>query len=230
MATIPQFQNPRPFGTNSTNLAAPSLNSFQRLGNPYSSMSTSASSVSSNGPQLPGAWFYEIGPVDDTGSGAASTGVPGDCSPIADFGDERKHTIESVEVPSSEHVAEIVGRQGKSLTNLYRISCLGSDGFSPFRININISFNLMSHILILMFLLFVAILIECFECKEQFAEKTRMFGRGYCATGRLSHRNCLVVESSAKNKSKEASISSSSFAQRCTYVKNRAALLYFSLK
>lgn len=120
MATIPQFQNPRPFGTNSTNLAAPSLNSFQRLGNPYSSMSTSASSVSSNAPQLPGAWFYEIGPVDDTGSGAASTGVPGDCSPIADFGDERKHTIESVEVPSSEHVAEIVGRQGckiKALRN-----------------------------------------------------------------------------------------------------------------
>jgi hypothetical protein len=66
--------------------------------------------------QLPGAWFYEMGPLDEPGSGSASTGIPDDCSPMMEMlMDERlahRHTTESVEVPSSEHVAEIVGRQG----------------------------------------------------------------------------------------------------------------------
>uniref|UniRef100_A0AC34FSI4 Uncharacterized protein n=1 Tax=Panagrolaimus sp. ES5 TaxID=591445 RepID=A0AC34FSI4_9BILA len=68
--------------------------------------------------QLPGAWFYEMGPLDEPGSGSASTGIPDDCSPMMEMMlDERlahRHTTESVEVPSSEHVAEIVGRQGLS--------------------------------------------------------------------------------------------------------------------
>lgn len=82
-----------------------------------------------NGPtrplQLPGAWFYENS-LDEglPGSGSASTGVPGECSPIAELNDEYQYAAfrdalnnpytvdEHVEVPSSEHVAEIVGRQG----------------------------------------------------------------------------------------------------------------------
>lgn len=103
---------------------------------------------------FPGTWFYETGPTDEnssvsggvfsggsgfssSGSGPASTGAPGDCSPlpngITDFGNSNnfddeldlhllrttdtmlpgsRNVTESVEVPSSEHVAEIVGRQG----------------------------------------------------------------------------------------------------------------------
>uniref|UniRef100_A0A914YQD4 Uncharacterized protein n=1 Tax=Panagrolaimus superbus TaxID=310955 RepID=A0A914YQD4_9BILA len=72
--------------------------------------------------QLPGAWFYEMGPLDEPGSGSASTGIPDDCSPMMEMMlDERlahRHTTESVEVPSSEHVAEIVGRQGLSFSSL----------------------------------------------------------------------------------------------------------------
>jgi hypothetical protein len=92
--------------------------------------------------QLPGAWFYEMGSDEGigsgTGSGLASSGLSGGCSPIADFTDDfhmghlsmplnpRNITsTESVEVPSSEHVAEIVGRQGckikalRAKTNTY---------------------------------------------------------------------------------------------------------------
>lgn len=105
MATLSQQTIQQPFlkSFGNTNLAA---QSFQKVGNPYSS----PSSVQNQ--QMPGSWFYEVGPLEDTGSGAASTGIPGDCSPIFDFTDDRRHTMESVEVPSSEHVAEIVGRQG----------------------------------------------------------------------------------------------------------------------
>ena len=74
----------------------------------------------------PGAWYYETGsnPDDGIGSGSASTGISGDVSPIAELmGDFNalsphqlaapgRHVTVSVEVPSSEHVAEIVGRQG----------------------------------------------------------------------------------------------------------------------
>lgn len=76
--------------------------------------------------QLPGAWFYENS-VDEglPGSGSASSGLPGECSPIAELNDDYQfasfraalnnpYTVdEHVEVPSSEHVAEIVGRQGR---------------------------------------------------------------------------------------------------------------------
>ncbi|KAI1722481.1 KH domain-containing protein [Ditylenchus destructor] len=110
--------------------------------------------------QLPGAWFYEVGPEDSgslTSSGG-STGIPGECSPTAqlygDFVDDNcfpplqqngscgvissvrvggavaglpgsRNVTEAVEVPSSEHVAEIVGRQGckikalRAKTNTY---------------------------------------------------------------------------------------------------------------
>ncbi|MFH4973827.1 hypothetical protein AB6A40_000536 [Gnathostoma spinigerum] len=74
--------------------------------------------------QMPGAWFYEVGSDETSGS------------PTADFSDEigslraalsmnARNITESVEVPSSEHVAEIVGRQGckikalRAKTNTY---------------------------------------------------------------------------------------------------------------
>jgi hypothetical protein len=90
--------------------------------------------------QLPGAWFYEMGSDEGIGSGTdsglASSGLSGGCSPIADFTDDfhmgdlsmpfnPRNATESVEVPSSEHVAEIVGRQGckikalRAKTNTY---------------------------------------------------------------------------------------------------------------
>lgn len=79
-------------------------------------------------PQLPGSWFFENGGFDEgLGSGSASTGtgVPGECSPTIDFSDDfqlssmkavlnSRTVTDTVEVPSSEHVAEIVGRQGGS--------------------------------------------------------------------------------------------------------------------
>lgn len=41
--------------------------------------------------RLPGSWFYEVGPEESSlsgsGSGAASTGIPGECSPLNDFED-----------------------------------------------------------------------------------------------------------------------------------------------
>lgn len=60
--------------------------------------------------KLPGAWYYE----EDNAS----------CSPVSDPDDIAQflnyrtsigvqNVTESVEVPTSEHVAEIVGRQGK---------------------------------------------------------------------------------------------------------------------
>lgn len=108
--------NIKPFGqSNSANLSVTNYNitSTRLNNNNQQQYSSSGSSVSSNNgqQQLPGSWFYEMGPIDDTGSGTASTGIPGDCSPIADFGGEQT-AIQHVEVPSSEHVAEIVGRQG----------------------------------------------------------------------------------------------------------------------
>ncbi|KAH7718146.1 Protein MEX-3 protein b [Aphelenchoides avenae] len=81
----------------------------------------------------PGAWFYETGsnPDDGIGSGSASTGISGDVSPIAELtgdfnglshqqvtGIPGRHVTVSVEVPSSEHVAEIVGRQGCKIKSL----------------------------------------------------------------------------------------------------------------
>ncbi|KAH7719607.1 Protein MEX-3 protein b [Aphelenchoides avenae] len=86
----------------------------------------------------PGAWFYETGSNadDGIGSGSASTGISGDVSPVAELTRDlnlspnqlavsgRQVTV-SVEVPSSEHVAEIVGRQGckikalRAKTNTY---------------------------------------------------------------------------------------------------------------
>ncbi|VDM40646.1 unnamed protein product [Toxocara canis] len=71
--------------------------------------------------QLPGSWFYEIGSDETSGS------------PTGEFHDEfrtalslgARNVTESVEVPSSEHVAEIVGRQGckikalRAKTNTY---------------------------------------------------------------------------------------------------------------
>uniref|UniRef100_A0A0K0DAU0 KH domain-containing protein n=1 Tax=Angiostrongylus cantonensis TaxID=6313 RepID=A0A0K0DAU0_ANGCA len=70
--------------------------------------------------QLPGAWFYEMGddasasPTYDQEEMAAFRGIIGS-----------RNCSESVEVPSSEHVAEIVGRQGckikalRAKTNTY---------------------------------------------------------------------------------------------------------------
>ncbi|TKR63585.1 hypothetical protein L596_027396 [Steinernema carpocapsae] len=78
----------------------------------------------------PGAWYYEMGSVASRGSGGSSGGSDnGD--PLNDFSDSdsfnlhnlavaghhailsnQRNVTESVDVPSSEHVAEIVGRQG----------------------------------------------------------------------------------------------------------------------
>ncbi|VDO22846.1 unnamed protein product [Haemonchus placei] len=70
--------------------------------------------------QLPGAWFYEMG--DD-----ASASPTYDLDEMAPFRGilGSRNCSESVEVPSSEHVAEIVGRQGckikalRAKTNTY---------------------------------------------------------------------------------------------------------------
>jgi hypothetical protein len=64
--------------------------------------------------QLPGAWFYEMG-NESTG---LTSSPPSDVDMDAfAFGARSaaltsRNITESVEVPSSEHVAEIVGRQG----------------------------------------------------------------------------------------------------------------------
>ncbi|VDK42194.1 unnamed protein product [Anisakis simplex] len=77
--------------------------------------------VDATSTQLPGSWFYEIGSDETSGS------------PTGEFHDEfrsalslgARNVTESVEVPSSEHVAEIVGRQGckikalRAKTNTY---------------------------------------------------------------------------------------------------------------
>lgn len=123
MAALPQSQ----FSNTTTrynNIGGP-LSNTTNLGPQYQHRSTTGFSMTNPQPpqqqqqQLPGAWFYEIGPLDEPGSGSASTGIPGDCSPLMEMMiDERlahRHTTESVEVPSSEHVAEIVGRQGTSM-------------------------------------------------------------------------------------------------------------------
>ncbi|TKR63584.1 hypothetical protein L596_027396 [Steinernema carpocapsae] len=91
----------------------------------------------------PGAWYYEMGSVASRGSGGSSGGSDnGD--PLNDFSDSdsfnlhnlavaghhailsnQRNVTESVDVPSSEHVAEIVGRQGckikalRAKTNTY---------------------------------------------------------------------------------------------------------------
>uniref|UniRef100_A0A1I7XFB4 Uncharacterized protein n=1 Tax=Heterorhabditis bacteriophora TaxID=37862 RepID=A0A1I7XFB4_HETBA len=59
------------------------------------------------GYQLPGSWFYEMG--DDM-----STSPTNELDEIASLRSALgvRNLTESVEVPSSEHVAEIVGRQG----------------------------------------------------------------------------------------------------------------------
>lgn len=76
------------------------------------------------GSQLPGAWFYEIG-SDDT-SGSPTGEFHDDFSSLrAALSLNARNVTESVEVPSSEHVAEIVGRQGckikalRAKTNTY---------------------------------------------------------------------------------------------------------------
>jgi hypothetical protein len=130
MAALPhsQFSSSRYIGgplSNTTNLGPhyqqqqsqqqqqPPLNGQQFHSSTLASMSSSNHQQQQ---QLPGAWFYEMGPIDEPGSGSASTGIPDDCSPMMEMMiDERfayRHNTESVEVPSSEHVAEIVGRQG----------------------------------------------------------------------------------------------------------------------
>ncbi|CAJ0578078.1 unnamed protein product, partial [Mesorhabditis spiculigera] len=79
-------------------------------------------------PQLPGSWFYEVGGSDDSSTSPSQTG---DDDLAAAFGNGMKSMLnartitETVEVPSSEHVAEIVGRQGckikalRAKTNTY---------------------------------------------------------------------------------------------------------------
>uniref|UniRef100_A0A0N5A9K3 KH domain-containing protein n=1 Tax=Syphacia muris TaxID=451379 RepID=A0A0N5A9K3_9BILA len=63
------------------------------------------------GPPVPGAWYFEIGSDDGSPNSALSM--------------NSRNVTESVEVPSSEHVAEIVGRQGckikvlRAKTNTY---------------------------------------------------------------------------------------------------------------
>uniref|UniRef100_F1KRY5 RNA-binding protein MEX3B n=2 Tax=Ascaris TaxID=6251 RepID=F1KRY5_ASCSU len=73
------------------------------------------------GSQLPGSWFYEIGSDENSGS---PTGESHDDFRAA-LSLSARNITESVEVPSSEHVAEIVGRQGckikalRAKTNTY---------------------------------------------------------------------------------------------------------------
>uniref|UniRef100_A0A7E4VDD1 RNA-binding protein MEX3B n=1 Tax=Panagrellus redivivus TaxID=6233 RepID=A0A7E4VDD1_PANRE len=107
VATRPDHQHQR-YGTMTTTDFHDSM----------ASMSTSASSIASI-QQLPGSWFYEMGPQSGDDSGANSTGSP--VAELLNNDDQNAYllrvgglaaAIERVEVPSSEHVAEIVGRQG----------------------------------------------------------------------------------------------------------------------
>ncbi|CEF65634.1 K Homology domain and K Homology domain, type 1-containing protein [Strongyloides ratti] len=81
--------------------------------------------------QLPGAWFYEMGPHDDD---VLSQGNNSPINELEDFNFQQqlrlnisgvRNITETVNVPSSEHVAEIVGRQGckikalRAKTNTY---------------------------------------------------------------------------------------------------------------
>lgn len=72
--------------------------------------------------QQPGSWFYEMG--DDNSRGSPTNENADDLAMMRSLLGVRNVT-ESVEVPSSEHVAEIVGRQGckikalRAKTNTY---------------------------------------------------------------------------------------------------------------
>uniref|UniRef100_A0A0N5A2L9 KH domain-containing protein n=1 Tax=Parastrongyloides trichosuri TaxID=131310 RepID=A0A0N5A2L9_PARTI len=81
--------------------------------------------------QLPGAWFYEMGSHDDD---SASQGNNSPINELEEFTYQQqirfnmtgiRNITETVNVPSSEHVAEIVGRQGckikalRAKTNTY---------------------------------------------------------------------------------------------------------------
>uniref|UniRef100_A0AAF5DDX2 K Homology domain-containing protein n=2 Tax=Strongyloides stercoralis TaxID=6248 RepID=A0AAF5DDX2_STRER len=81
--------------------------------------------------QLPGSWFYEMGPHDDD---ILSQGNNSPINELEEFNlqqqlrfsiTEIRNITETVNVPSSEHVAEIVGRQGckikalRAKTNTY---------------------------------------------------------------------------------------------------------------
>uniref|UniRef100_A0A0N5C8D9 RING-type domain-containing protein n=1 Tax=Strongyloides papillosus TaxID=174720 RepID=A0A0N5C8D9_STREA len=101
--------------------------------NSNSYLTTTTNEIGSNQgrSQLPGAWFYEMGSHDDD---VLSQGNNSPNNELEDFNFQQqlrlnmsgiRNITETVNVPSSEHVAEIVGRQGckikalRAKTNTY---------------------------------------------------------------------------------------------------------------
>ncbi|CAD5209327.1 unnamed protein product [Bursaphelenchus xylophilus] len=135
------------WGSEKTNLIeAVSTIMFEDIGSGVSLMAGETLSLTTTHPfyhdsnngqnftKTPGAWFFEVGP-DYPCENSSSGSTNGELSPgLNDYNDEFtfnqmrasiKNVTETVEVPSSEHVAEIVGRQGckikalRAKTNTY---------------------------------------------------------------------------------------------------------------
>ena len=88
--------------------------------------------------QQPGSWFYEMG--DDNSRGSPTNENADDLAMMRSLLGVRNVT-ESVEVPSSEHVAEIVGRQGTFENFRGKIPAQLASHFMRFVKNVSQSLN-----------------------------------------------------------------------------------------